>query len=333
MVELRPIAGEAMQVAPLVLGGNVFGWTADEAASFRLLDSFVDAGGTMIDTADVYSAWAPGHRGGESETIIGKWLKRDPTKRAKVQIATKVGFLDGKLEDKKDYNGNVTGQEYVASLHPDVIARAADDSLRRMGIETIDLYYQHRDNPDVPLSDSLGAFEELRAVGKIRATGLSNFEPDRVEAALDTARKNGIAPAVAVQGWYNLVERDKYEGALQDMVVARGLGFFSFYSLANGFLSGKYRSRDDLHKSVRGLRNVAYVGSEKGTRVLQALEEVAAETGAALASVAIAWTKAQPGITAPIASATGMAQLDELIAGMALELGPGQIEKLDLASG
>src|SRR4051812_11824316 len=161
MVRKRPIGDSGIEVAPLALGGNVFGWTADEAASFAVLDAFVDAGGTMIDTADVYSAWAPGHKGGESETVIGRWLKRDPAKRDKVVIATKVGFLDGRIEDG----------EYVASLAPEVIVRAADASLQRMGIETIDLYYQHRDNPDVPLTESLGAFEALRAAGKIRATG------------------------------------------------------------------------------------------------------------------------------------------------------------------
>ncbi|MEO6199093.1 MAG: aldo/keto reductase [Sphingomicrobium sp.] len=332
MNAVRPIGISGMDVAPIALGGNVFGWTADEATSFRLLDSFVDAGGTMIDTADVYSAWAPGHSGGESERVIGAWLKRDPAKRSKVVIATKVGFLDGKIEDTKSYDGKVTGSEYVAALDPAVIARGADASLQRMGIDSIDLYYQHRDNPEVPLADSLGAFEELRRAGKIRATGLSNFEPARVEEALAVAHDCGFDPAVAVQGWYNLVERGKYEGALQDTVTGRGLSFFSFYSLANGFLTGKYRSKDDLGKSVRGLRNVEYVESDKGVRVLAALDAVAAETGAALASVALAWTKARPGVTAPIASATGERQLDQLIAAMALDLGPAQIALLNEAS-
>ena len=330
-MERRPVGMSAMAVAPLAFGGNVLGWTADDATSFRLLDAFVDAGGTMIDTADVYSAWAPGHVGGESERLIGAWLKCDPAKRAKVVIATKVGFLDGKIE-VKSYDGKVTSGEYVASLDPQVIARAADASLERMGIETIDLYYQHRDNPEVPLADSLGAFEHLRAAGKIRATGLSNFEPARVEEALDTAVREGIDPAVAVQGWYNLVERSKYEGPMQDVVIGRGLGFFSFYSLANGFLTGKYRSKDDLAKSVRGLRNVDYVESEKGKTVLAALEDVAAQTGAAMASVALAWTREQGGVTAPIASATSIEQMRELIAGMTLDLSPGQIEALDRAS-
>ena len=329
---LRPLGNSGLAVAPIALGGNVFDWTADEATSFAVLDAFVDAGGTMIDSADVYSAWAPGNVGGESEALIGRWLRRDPAKRQKVIIATKVGFLDGKIEDKKSYDGKVTSSEYVASLDPAVIARSADASLQRLGIDTIDLYYQHRDNPEVPLADSLGAFEVLRAAGKIRATGLSNFEPARVAAALDTAAQGGFAPAVAVQGWYNLLERDKYEGAMEDVITARGLSFFSFYSLANGFLSGKYRSTDDLGKSVRGGRNSDYIDSARGNAVLAALDEVAADTGAALATVALAWTKAQPGLTAPIASATSMAQAQELIAALTLELSPGQIELLDRAS-
>jgi aryl-alcohol dehydrogenase-like predicted oxidoreductase len=267
----------------------------------------------MIDTADVYSAWVPGHEGGESEQAIGAWLRRDPAKRTKVVIATKVGFMAG--------------------LKPDTIAPTCDASLERLGVETIDLYYQHKDDQSVPLADSLGAFEELRRAGKICATGLSNFEPERVEEALRVAHDGGFAPAVAVQGWYNLVERAKYEGPLEDVVTGRGLAFFSFYSLANGFLTGKYRSRDDLGKSVRGLRNVDYVDSDKGRRVLAALEAVAVETKAALASIAIAWTKAQPGVTAPIASATSEHQLDELIAGMTIDLSPAQLAMLDEASG
>ncbi len=330
MTSKRRIGGSSLEIAPLALGGNVFGWTADEATSFALLDAFVDAGGTMIDTADVYSAWAPGHKGGESEEVIGRWLRRDPAKRERVVIATKVGFLDGHIEPVT-YDGNVTSGEYVASLDPAVIARAAEASLQRLGIETIDLYYQHRDNPDVPLADSLGALEVLREAGKIRATGLSNFSVARVEEALDTAERSGIAPAVAVQGWYNLLEREKYEDEMQEVVTQRGLGFLSYYSLANGFLAGKYRSPDDLAKSVRGMRNIAYLEG-RGPAVLAALEAVAAEKGAALASIALAWTMAQPGVAAPIASATNLEQLREMIAALTLALTPGQIEQIDAAS-
>lgn len=312
MVDLRPVGTSAMAVAPLVLGGNVFGWTADEATSFRLLDAFVDAGGTMIDTADVYSAWVPGHSGGESETVIGQWLKRDRAKRAKVQIATKVGFMAG--------------------LQPDTIAPTCDASLARLGVETIDLYYQHQDDKKVPLADSLGAFDALRRAGKIAAIGLSNFDAPRVEEALSTSLDNGFDAPVALQNWYNLLERDKFEGPLRDVALGRGLAMFSYYSLANGFLSGKYRSEVDLKQSVRGLRNVAYVGSDKGKAVLKALEDVAAETGKPLAAVAIAWTKDRPGITGAIASATRPEQLDELLAGMTLDLSPAQIAGLDAAS-
>lgn len=308
----RPLGGSGMLVAPLALGGNVFGWTADEATSFRILDAFVDAGGSMIDTADVYSAWAPGHQGGESETVIGAWLKRDPAKREKVFIATKVGFMAG--------------------LKPESIAVACDASLRRMGIGAIDLYYQHRDDETVPLGDSLGAFEELRRAGKIRTTGLSNFTAARVEEALSVAHATGINAAVAVQGWYNLVERGKYEGELQRVVTERRLGFFPYYSLANGFLTGKYRSGKDIGKSVRGARNLDYIGTSKGNAVLAALEVVAGETGAALATVALAWTKAQPGVCAPIASATSLAQAEQLVAALALDLSPAQIEALNAAS-
>jgi aryl-alcohol dehydrogenase-like predicted oxidoreductase len=321
MVAKRPIGDSGIEVAPLALGGNVFGWTADEAVSFAVLDAFVDAGGTMIDTADVYSSWVPGHKGGESETMIGRWLKRDPAKRERVVIATKVGFLDGEMVDG----------EYVASLEPAVIARACDASLERLGIDTIDLYYQHRDSEKVPLADSLGAFELLREQGKIRATGLSNFAADRLGEAVSTARQFGFAPPVALQPWYNLVERPRFEDELRDAAIRNGLGVFPYFSLANGFLTGKYRSKDDLSKSVRGDRTAKYLEGN-GPRVLAALDSVAAETGAALATIALAWLMAQPAVTAPIASATSVDQLAELTAAMDLTLTLDQIARLDAAS-
>jgi aryl-alcohol dehydrogenase-like predicted oxidoreductase len=311
MVEKRPIGSSGIEVAPLALGGNVFGWTANEEASFSILDAFVDAGGTMIDTADVYTAWVPGHVGGESETVIGKWLKRDPSKRDKVVIATKVGFLEG--------------------LAPDKIAAACDASLGRLGIDRIDLYYQHKDDESVPLADSLGAFERLVEAGKVRAIGLSQFTDARLDEALETSRRLGLTPVSALQPWYNLVERAKYEEALRDVAVRHGLAVFPFYSLANGFLTGKYRSKDDLNKSVRGMRNVEYLEG-RGMRVLAALDEVAAETGAALATVTLAWTMAQPTITAAIASATSVPQLAELLASLQLQLTPDQVARLDAAS-
>jgi aryl-alcohol dehydrogenase-like predicted oxidoreductase len=311
-IELRPISNSGLKVAPLALGGNVFGWTADEAASFRILDAFVDAGGTMIDTADVYSAWVPGHKGGESEEVIGRWLERDPAKRGKVVIATKVGFMAG--------------------LKPETIGPACEASLQRLGIDTIDLYYQHKDDESVPLADSLKTFDDQAKAGKIRAIGLSNFTPGRLAEACIIARVDGFPAVSAFQTWYNMLERPKYEAALREVAVKENLAVFPFYSLANGYLTGKYRSQDDIGKSVRGLRNVDYLEG-KGPKVLAALDEVAAETGAALASVTLAWTMAQPTITAPIASATSIEQAEELIAGMTLELTPGQMERLSAASG
>jgi len=321
MVEKRPIGDSGIEVAPLAIGGNVFGWTADEKASFAVLDAFVDAGGTMIDTADVYSVWVPGHQGGESESLIGRWLKRDPAKRDRVVIATKVGFLDGEIVDG----------EYVAALEPEVIARACAASLRRLGIDCIDLYYQHRDNEKVPLADSLRAFEKLRRDGKIRAIGLSNFTADRIDTAVGTAKREGLAAPAALQPWYNMVEREKFEPDLRDAALRNHLGVFPFYSLANGFLTGKYRSEADLSKSPRGERSRAYLEG-KGRRVLEALDEVAAESGAALATISLAWLMAQPAIVAPIASATSVEQLVELTAAMEFRLTSDQVARLDAAS-
>ena len=310
-VEKRQIGSSGIEVAPLALGGNVFDWTAEETTSFAIMDAFVDAGGTMIDTADVYSAWVPGHQGGESEAVIGRWLERDPGKRSKVVIATKVGFAEG--------------------LAPDKVAAACEASLRRLGIETIDLYYQHKDDESVPLAESLGAFERLREEGKIRAVGLSQFTAPRLNEAMRTAEVEGLTRPCGLQTWYNLVERERFEGELRDTALAHGIGVLPFYGLANGFLSGKYRSREDLDKSPRGLRNIAYLEG-KGMRVLEALDEVAAETGAALATIALAWLIAQPGVTAALASATSLGQLRELTAAMHLQLTPQQMQRLDWAS-
>ena len=311
MVEKRQIGDSGLEIAPLALGGNVFGWTADEASSFAILDAFVDAGGTMIDTADVYSAWVPGNRGGESETVIGHWLRRDPAKRDKVVIATKVGFLAG--------------------LAPDTIGPACDASLQRLGVERIDLYYQHKDDESVPLADSLAAFDRLVAAGKARAIGLSQFSAARLGQAMDTVAANGLHKPCCLQTWYNLVEREKLEGELRDTALAHGLGIFPFYSLANGFLTGKYRDMDDLDKSPRGQRNVDYLEG-RGRRVLDVLDAISDETGTALATVALAWTMAQPGITAALASATSVKQLDQLTAAMHLALTADQLARLDAAS-
>ena len=311
MVGKRRIGDSTIEVAPLALGGNVFDWTADEKTSFAVLDAFVDAGGNMIDTADVYSAWVAGHQGGESEALIGRWLKREPKKRDKVIIATKVGMMNG--------------------LAADVIIRACDASLQRLGIERIDLYYQHQDDPKVPLEKSLEAFQRLREEGKIRAIGLSNFTAPRIDEAFEAATTLGITAPVALQPWYNLVERQRYEAELQSAARRHGLGVFPYYSLANGFLTGKYRSKEDLGKSPRGQRVAGYLEGN-GMRVLEALDEVSRETGAALATISLAWLMAQPTIVAPIASATSVAQLKQLTAAMELKLSEDQIRRLDEAS-
>ncbi len=311
MVEKRRIGDSGIEVAPLALGGNVFGWTADEKSSFQVLDAFVDAGGTMIDTADVYSVWAPGHRGGESENVIGRWLKRDPSKRDKVVIATKVGF--------------------TAGLAPPTIAAGCDASLARLGVEVIDLYYHHKDDPSVPLADSLGAMDELVRAGKVRAVGLSQYSADRLCEAMRAADENGFTRPCALQTWYNLVERAKLEGPLLDAAIGHGLGIVPFYGLANGFLSGKYRNKDDLRKSTRGERVAEYLGA-RGMRVLAALDRVHEETGAPLAAIALAWTSAQPGVVATLASATGPGQLKELAEALQLQLTSDQIERLGAAS-
>lgn len=310
-IEKRAIGDSGIEVAPLALGGNVFGWTADEKTSFAVLDAFVDAGGTMIDTADVYSAWVPGHQGGESETVIGRWLRKDPSKRDKVVIATKVGF--------------------TAGLAPETIAAGCDASLRRLGIDVIDLYYHHKDDPNVPLVNSLSAMDALMRAGKVRAIGLSQYSAERLNDAMRTVDENGLSRPCALQTWYNLVEREKLEGALRDGALANGLGVVPFYGLANGFLTGKYRSREDLGKSTRGDRVADYLQG-KGMRVLAALDQVHGETGFPLAAIALAWTNAQPGVCATLASATSVEQLEQLARAMRLQLTCDQIELLNEAS-
>lgn len=316
MTDVRPLGLSGLSTPRLILGGNVFGWTADEATSFAILDAFAEGGGVMIDTADVYSAWVPGHKGGESETVIGRWLERSGRSRGngrdKVVIATKVGMLNG--------------------LAPEAIATACAGSLERLGIDTIDLYYAHQDYPAVPLVDTLGAFDALVRAGKVRALGASNYEAPRLQEALDISAANGLAAYTVLQPWFNMVERGKFEGALQELCLARGIGVAPFYSLANGFLTGKYRSEADLEKSVRGTRSLEYIRSDKGARVLAALDSVAAETGATLAQVSLAWTAEQPAITAPIASATSVEQMQDLLGALRLELSKEQIARLDEAS-
>jgi aryl-alcohol dehydrogenase-like predicted oxidoreductase len=310
-VKMRRLGDSETLIAPLALGGNVFGWTADEKTSFAVLDAFVDAGGNMIDTADVYSAWVPGNKGGESETVIGHWLRLNPSKRDRVVIATKVGFMSG--------------------LRPETIVAACDASLQRLGIDAIDLYYHHKDDPEVPLADSLEAMDALTRAGKIRAIGLSQYSAERLDEAMRTVGDNGLTKPCVLQTWYNLIERPKLEGPLRDRALEHGLGIIPFYGLANGFLTGKYRSTADLGKSARGSRVTDYLKG-KSMRVLAALDEVSAETNAPVAAIAMAWANAQPGITASLASATSVEQLAELTISMHLSLTPGQISLLDEAS-
>jgi aryl-alcohol dehydrogenase-like predicted oxidoreductase len=313
--ERRPLGRSGLATARLVLGGNVFGWTADKATSFRLLDRFAEAGGNMVDTADVYSTWAPGHKGGESETIIGEWLKQRGGK-GDFLVATKVGMLPGEGGEK---------------LEPARIAAAAEASLRRLGVETIDLYYAHQEDSKTPLEDSLAAFDALVKAGKVRALGASNYKAESLERALEISQRRGLARYEVVQPEYHLVGRRKYEGELQRVCIANGLGVLSYYGLASGYLTGKYRSPEDEGKSVRGDRMAKYMEGN-GPAVLAAMDAIAAETGATLAQIALAWVAAQPGLTAPIASATSLEQLDELLGAMTLELSGDQLKRLDEAS-
>ena len=310
-VELRRLGSTDLKITPLVLGGNVFGWTADKATSFAVLDAFVAGGGVMIDTADVYSAWVPGHRGGESETVIGEWL-RTSGKRDQVLLATKVGMLPG---------------EGGAKLAPARIAAACDASLQRLGVDRIDLYYAHQDDEDVPQEDYLAAFAKLVEQGKVAVVGASNFHAARLRAANQLARAAGIPRFDVLQPEYNLVSRHKFEGELQDQCVEWNIGVLPYYGLASGFLTGKYRSEADLGQSVRGGRMTELL-SGKGAAVLAAMDAVAAETGASLAQIALAWLIAQPGVTAPIASATSVRQLEDLLPAMTLQLGEDQLARL-----
>jgi len=314
-MDVRTIGGSELRTPRLVLGGNVFGWTATGEEAFAILDRFAEAGGVMIDTADVYSAWVPGHKGGESESLIGEWLQRRG-RRDDVLIATKVGMLpwDGK-------GGGI--------LNPDKILASCDLSLARLGTH-IDLYYAHQDDKETPLADQLGAFDTLVKAGKVRAIAASNYSAERLNEALDLSEREGLARYEALQNEYNLMTRGKYEGALQQLCLDRNVGSLPFYGLASGFLTGKYRSAADKGKSIRGGRMDAYL-NERGFRVLAALDEVASEAGATPAQVALAWLAAQPGVTAPIASATSRAQLDELLGVLTLELTGEQVERLTAA--
>lgn len=315
-MRMRALGRSGMSVPVVVFGGNVFGWTADQAMSFRLLDACLERGLVAIDTADVYSAWVEGHRGGESEAIIGAWLKARPGARDKVLVLTKCGM-------------EMPGQG--KGLSPAWIAKSCEDSLKRLGIERIDLYQAHKDDEGVPLAETLGAFQALIAAGKVRAIGSSNYSAARLKAALDVSAAQGLPRFESHQPVYNLMDRG-IEADLLPLCRAEEVGLITYSSLASGFLSGKYRTAADLGKSVRGERSVAKHMTAKGMAVLGAVDAVAARHKASPAAIALAWQVARPGITAPIASATSPEQLAELAVAGGIDLSAGDMAELDAAS-
>jgi len=309
----RSLGTSNIQVSPLAFGGNVFGWTIDEATSFSLLDALLDTGINFIDTADVYSSWVPGNQGGESEEIIGKWLARSG-KRAEVVIATKVGLLGTR-----------------AGLSRDNILKAVEDSLRRLQTDYIDLYYSHRDLADTPLEETLGAYQTLIEAGKIRIIGASNYSGARLREAAEISKRDHLPAYQVIQPEYNLYDRAGYERDVEPAATDLKLGVTNYYALANGFLTGKYRSRDDFKKSARGERATKYL-DERGLRILASLDQVAGKHDSSPTAVALAWQIARPSITAPIASATSLKQLEALRAALRLKLDADDIEQLNQAS-
>jgi aryl-alcohol dehydrogenase-like predicted oxidoreductase len=312
-MQKRRIGHSELQVAPLMFGGNVFGWTADEATSFSMLDAFVDAGLDFIDTADVYSAWVPGNHGGESEAIIGKWFQRSG-KRDRIVLATKVS----KHPQRK-------------GLSAANIQAAVEDSLRRLQTDYIDIYFSHDDDTATPLAETLGAYQRLIEAGKVRMIGASNYSGARVEEALALSRQYGLPEYQVLQPEYNLYDRAGYETDLEPVALAYQLGVVVYWSLASGFFSGKYRSKEDLADKARGSRVEKYL-NERGLRILGALDRVAARHASTPASVALAWLIARPSVTAPIASATSLRQLESLVAAVHLTLTGSDIRELDDAS-
>lgn len=314
-MDKRRLGRSNLMVSPLCLGGNVFGWTADERTSFRILDAFVEAGCNFIDTADVYSRWVPGHAGGESETIIGKWMKARGN-RDRVIIATKVGSEMG------------PGRKGLSRAR---IVEAVEESLRRLQTTYIDLYQSHRDDPETPQEETLGAYGDLIASGKVRVIGASNFTADRLKEAVSISARLGLPRYESLQPLYNLSDRAEFERELAAVCRENEIGVIPYYALASGFLTGKYRSEKDFGKSVRGTNMGKYL-NDRGRRILAALDEIALHHRASPAQVALAWLMARPGITAPIASATRLEQLDDLIAATRLRLDAAALEHLDRAS-
>jgi aryl-alcohol dehydrogenase-like predicted oxidoreductase len=314
-MEKRRLGRSDLMVSPLCLGGNVFGWTADEATSFKVLDAYADAGLNFIDTADVYSTWVPGHTGGESEVIIGKWMKARGN-RDKLVIATKVGSEMGP-------NQKGLSKSYIGS--------AVEASLQRLQTDYIDLYQSHRDDLDTPQQETLSAYEELIRDGKVRAIGASNFTAARLQEALEISAELGLPRYESLQPKYNLSDRAEYEAELEPLCRREEIGVIPYYGLASGFLTGKYRSDADFGKSVRGGRMAAYL-DDRGRRILAALDAVAARKNATPAQIALAWLMARPGITAPIASATSVEQIRDLVQATTVLLDNEDIAQLDRAS-
>ncbi|SAL25686.1 aldo/keto reductase [Caballeronia peredens] len=312
-MQTRSIGTSDIKVAPLVFGGNVFGWTADERTSFSVLDAFVDHGLDFIDTADVYSAWVDGHRGGESETIIGKWF-RESGKRHRVVLATKVGKLSTR-----------------AGLSAANITAAVDDSLRRLKTDYIDVYFSHFDDDKTPLDETLSAYQALIKAGKVRVIGASNYTGERLEEALQTAKESGLPAYQILQPEYNLYDREAYETGLEPVAQKHEIAVVPYYALASGFLSGKYRSKEDTLRKARGSRVEKYLDA-RGLGILDALDEVAKRNDTTPATIAIAWLIARPSVTAPIASATSVAQLESLAAATRLQLADEDVKHLDEAS-
>jgi aryl-alcohol dehydrogenase-like predicted oxidoreductase len=312
-MQKRTIGTSDLQVAPLVFGGNVFGWTADERTSFSILDAFVDHGLNFVDTADVYSAWVDGHAGGESETIIGKWFK-ESGKRDKIVLATKVGMLEKR-----------------AGLSAANIAAAVDDSLRRLKTDYIDVYFSHLDDDKTPLDETLGAYQKLIQAGKVRVIGASNYTGERLEEALKVSKDSGLPAYQILQPEYNLYDREAYETGLEPVAEANKIAVVTYFSLASGFLSGKYRSKEDMQGKARGSRVEKYLNA-RGLKILDALDEVARRNDTTPATIALAWVIARPSVTAPIASATSVKQLESLAQATRISLVPDDIRTLDEAS-
>jgi aryl-alcohol dehydrogenase-like predicted oxidoreductase len=314
-MKFRKLGNSGLTVSTLALGGNVFGWTADETTSFRVLDTFVAAGGNLIDTADVYSAWAPGHKGGESETVLGKWLTRSGN-RENVLIATKVG---------KEMGPGSKG------LSKSYILRAVEGSLKRLRTDYIDLYQSHADDTDTPLEETLEAYAQLIREGKVRAIGASNYDAKRLARALEVSERNGYPAYQSLQPQYNLYDRADYERNLEPLCQEKGLGVLPYFPLASGFLTGKYRSEKDLAGRAREEYAKKYL-DDRGFRILEALDQVARQNRLTPAVVSLAWLIARPGVTAPIPSATSVSQLTNLIQATRIHLDQVSIETLDLAS-